>query len=335
MDPVSQAALGAAWAKPAAKGETVRAAAAVGAVAGLAPDLDLLIRSGSDPLLALEFHRHFTHALAFVPVGALIVSLVLWPFVRRRLRFASCYAFSALGFASHGILDACTSYGTRLFWPFSDARIAFDLVSVVDPLVTIPLVVLVIYGVVRREPKLGLIGIGWCVGYLGLGLVQHERAAGAAAALAASRGHLPEAIEIKPAFGTNLLWKSFYEHDGRYYVDAVRVGLAAETLEGESLAKLELARDFPWLEPGTAQWRDVERFARFAQGYLAVDQSDASRIIDLRYSLVPNRGDGLWGLELDPVLPADAHAAYVTMRMRSAAEGRELLRMIFGGDTGE
>ncbi len=38
------------------------------------PDMDVLIRSASDPLLAIEYHRHFTHALAFIPVGGLIAA---------------------------------------------------------------------------------------------------------------------------------------------------------------------------------------------------------------------------------------------------------------------
>ena len=34
---------------------------------------------GGDALLVLDYHRHFTHALAFVPFGALIAALLLWP----------------------------------------------------------------------------------------------------------------------------------------------------------------------------------------------------------------------------------------------------------------
>ena len=47
-------------------------AALVGAVAGMTADLDVLIRSSADPLLNLEYHRHFSHSLLFVPLGALL-----------------------------------------------------------------------------------------------------------------------------------------------------------------------------------------------------------------------------------------------------------------------
>jgi inner membrane protein len=332
MDPLSQAALGAAWAQPAGRGRRIVAATAAGAIAGMAPDLDVLIRSDGDPLLAIEYHRHFTHSLAFVPAGALICSLLLLPLLRRWLSWRQCYLFSLLGFASHGLLDACTSYGTRLFWPFSDRRVAWDIVSVVDPLVTLPLLGFVIWGAVRRRPGLALAGLAWCVAYLGLGAVQNQRALHAAQQLAIARGHAAERIEIRPSFGNIVLWKSIYEHDGRFFIDAIRVAVEPLVIEGESLRKLEPSRDLPWLAAGTRQAQDLDRFRRFADGYLAQDRQQPLLIVDMRYSLVPNRGDGLWGIRLDPDAPADAHAAYVTMRDRPPAEGVELLNMLFRGN---
>ena len=69
MDPLSQAAIGAAAAQSASATKTVRHALWIGAAAGMAPDLDVLIQSSTDPLLALEYHRQFTHSLLFVPIG--------------------------------------------------------------------------------------------------------------------------------------------------------------------------------------------------------------------------------------------------------------------------
>lgn len=329
MDPLSQAALGAAWAQPAARRQRLVAATLAGAGAGMAPDLDVLIRSGSDPLLALEFHRHFTHSLAFVPFGALVCALAFYPLLRRALTPARCYLYCLLGLASHGLLDACTSYGTRLFWPFSDIRVAWDLISVVDPLFTVPLIVLVVLGARTGRRTLAIAGIAWCLAYLGIAAVQHERARAAAVELARDRAHLPLELTVKPSFGNLLVWKAIYAHDGRYYVDAIRLMAGTRAIPGESLRSLDVGRDLPWLDPASQQARDIERFRNFASGYLAVDPDQPNRIIDIRYSLVPNRGDGLWAIEVSPDFGPEQHAAYVTMRVRSAAEGRQLLRMIF------
>ena len=67
MDPISQGVLGASFAQAAAKNKgKIIAAAWFGALAGMAPDLDVVIQSSSDPLVFLEFHRQFTHALIFI-----------------------------------------------------------------------------------------------------------------------------------------------------------------------------------------------------------------------------------------------------------------------------
>ncbi|MCE9571175.1 MAG: metal-dependent hydrolase, partial [Rhodocyclales bacterium] len=110
-----------------------RMAAVAGAVAGVLPDADALIQSGGDALLVLDYHRHFTHALAFVPVGALIAALLLWPFLKRRMGFATLYACGFAAYLAHPLLDACTSYGTHLWLPFSQRREAWNLIAVVDP----------------------------------------------------------------------------------------------------------------------------------------------------------------------------------------------------------
>ena len=143
MDPVTQGVLGASSAQSASTGKQLAAATLCGVVAGMAPDLDALIRSSDDPLLYLEYHRQFSHALIFIPIGALLCAVLLWRMVARWLSFYQTYLFCLLGYATHGLLDACTSYGTQLFWPFSNARIAWHTVSIIDPLFTLPLLVLV------------------------------------------------------------------------------------------------------------------------------------------------------------------------------------------------
>ena len=62
-----------------------------GFLAGMAPDLDVLIRSPTDSLLFLEYHRQFTHSLVFIPIGGAIVALVLFPILNLRRRVGFIY----------------------------------------------------------------------------------------------------------------------------------------------------------------------------------------------------------------------------------------------------
>ena len=84
MDPVSQGLLGAVFSCSFAKKKEIRFASFCGLIGGVAPDIDILIRSNSNPLLFIEYHRHFSHSLAFVPVGGLIISFFLYLFFKQK-----------------------------------------------------------------------------------------------------------------------------------------------------------------------------------------------------------------------------------------------------------
>ena len=332
MDPFSQGAVGAVAATTVAGAQKLRAFALLGCIAGMAPDLDILIGSSTDPLLFLEYHRQFTHSLVFIPIGAALVALALhWP-VRHALRPIESYAACLVGYATHGLLDACTSYGTQLLWPLSDYRVAWNNVSVVDPLFTLPLVAFGVAAVLKRRRAFALIGLVWAVGYLLLGVVQTHRVEAAGAALAVTRGHDPDRLTVKTGFGNLLIWKVVYESDGRYYVDAVRAGVEVTVCPGASVPALVLGRDLPWLDAGSVQARDIERFRWFSDDYLALDPARPDRVIDMRYSVVPNQIDPLWGVEVSPDAGLDEHVRFVAERRTTADQGDAYWRLLTGTD---
>jgi len=333
MDPLTQAVVGAALPQATRGRRHVAAAGALGCLAGMAADLDVLLRSEADPLLFLEFHRQFTHALAFAPIGGLLCALALhWLIGRRwRLGFARTWLFCTLGYATHAPLDAATSWGTMLLWPFSEARFALSIVSVVDPLVTLPVLVLVGLAAVRGSPWPARLALVWLGLYLAAGALQHHAALSMARELAASRGHETIRIEAKPSFANILVWKTVYETADRFHVDAVRPTLRPRVFPGVSLPRLDAARDLPWLDPASQQARDVERFARFSDGFVALDPAHADRIVDVRFSFVPNEARALWSIELSPAAPPAAHARYLTHRERARESLAALWRMVCCG----
>lgn len=343
MDPITQGVLGGvAGQQVSAKKEKV-AALVTGALAGMAADLDVLISSSTDPLLFLEFHRHFTHALIFIPVGALICALFFqWAFKRwfgrLSLSFARVYLFSFVGYATHALLDACTTYGTQLFWPFSDMRVAWNVVSVVDPLFSIPLIALLVVSVIKRSQGFAVLSALYAFAYMGLGLLQNQVALGAAQQLAKQRGHTPLQLGVKPSFANIVVWKSVYEYQGRYYVDAVRVlGSATDVYEGVSVEKLDTAQHFSWLDTASQQAEDVERFRWFSNQHLGIDPENENRIIDVRYSLIPNEVTGMWGIVLDPAANKSAHVEWTSNRpagAQAAEKTKELFAMVLGNYSG-
>lgn len=332
MDPLTQGTLGASLSQASATREQVAGATLLGFFAGMAADLDVLIRSPSDPLLFLEYHRQFTHALIFIPIGGLLCALALHAvFGRRRgFSFRQSWLYCTLGYATHALLDSCTTYGTMLFWPFSDVRIAWNTISIIDPLFTLPLLTGVLFGYFKRQPRYAQWAFVWGLGYMALGVWQRNEAAAVGWELAAERGHEPLRLEAKPSFANILVWKVVYETPEAFFVDAVRTGISPKVYPGESVLKLDLDRDMPWLDRSSQQARDIERFAWFSNGYIARDPVFPHRVIDVRYSLLPNEVAPLWSIELSPEAGPEEHVAYQTHRDPNTNAVGQLWAMLSG-----
>lgn len=334
MDPLTQGVLGAALPQAsAARGKRVATAGLLGFLAGMAADLDVLIRSSSDPLLFLEYHRQFTHSLIFIPVGGLICAALLHLVLGRKrgLEFRQSWLYCTLGYATHALLDACTTYGTMLFWPFSDVRIAWNTISVIDPLFTLPLLLAVVLAGKRSRPLFARLGLLWACCYMALGLWQRNEAMEMGYALAAQRGHTPLRLEAKPSFANILVWKTVYETHDKYHVDAVRASVAPRVFRGNSVDKLDIPRDLPWLQQDSQQARDIERFRWFSNGYIARDPRFPNRVIDIRYSIIPNELAPLWSIELRPGASSDEHAAYLVHRDAGGGRASKMWQMLSGG----
>jgi inner membrane protein len=330
MDLLSHGLLGAATAQAGARASEARIASAVGFGAALLADVDALVHSPTDPLLFLEFHRHFTHSLIFIPIGALIATLLVWPFLRSRLPFRRLYLFAFLGYALAGIVDACTSYGTHLLWPFTDARTAWSVIAVVDPMFTALLAVPVVAGIVSRRPAAGRVALAIAVGYISIGVLQHQRALGETHALAHGRGHEPVLATVKPTMGNLLLWRSIYVADGVVHVDAVRAGLLSGVSHyaGQSAALIrpEEVRSLP---AGSRMQRDIARFAYFSDHLLTLHPEDGHVIGDARYAMLPTSLTPLWAVRIDPAAP-ERHVEFLVDRTLTAAQRRHLLDMLRG-----
>ena len=61
-------------------------------------------------------------------------------------------------------------------------------------------------------------------------------------------------------------------------------------------------------------------------GAVALDH--ANRVIDVRYSMLPNKVDALWSLELVPGAAPDQHARYRTHRDASPSTRDALMDML-------
>jgi inner membrane protein len=318
-----------------------RTAAVAGLAAGLLPDADIFLISPADPLFSLEYHRHFTHSFAFSPVMMLLAAglanCVLRVF-RRPAPFRSLLWPALVAVWSHIFCDLWTSYGTRAFWPFTDDRSALDWVSVIDPLLTLPLVVLVLVGLVRNRLRPIVMGLIWVGCYLTGAVLQQKRATAALEALMAASGHVPVRYTVKPSFGNIVVWRAIYEVGGFYHVAAIRCGAKVAIYEGERVAAVRVpSGNGPWelphssvpLPTGSVQVRDVARFAHFSDNWLAWHPEIPGVLGDMRYAQVPNRIAPLWGIRFDTSRPQE-HVKMQMARRNDPQIWQTLWAMILG-----
>lgn len=124
------------------EGKVAIFAATLGAIF---PDSDVVMEILSrDPLAIIKYHRGITHSFVAMPFFALALAWLtrlLFPplqkqFARLRdLRAPSLGTLTLIymiGIASHILLDGMTSFGTRMWTPISNVRVAWDWLFIID-----------------------------------------------------------------------------------------------------------------------------------------------------------------------------------------------------------
>jgi inner membrane protein len=301
VDPLTQSLLGAVTAHAALAPRLGRIALLIGAVGGELADADVLLDPWVDPALPFALHRHFTHSLVAIPVGGLIAAAPFLLFPALRAKAGAVIAAATIAFATHGLLDNCTSYGTHLLWPFWPHRTAWDSMSIIDPIFTGVLFLGLVIALIRGSGVPARAALAIALSHIGLGFVQHGRAAAVQQRLAEIRGHTPHGARVMPTLGNIVLWRSVYEHDGRLWADAIRVGPLSEARVrvGTSVPRFT-ADDLP--ERTSERTRHVfGRFEAFATGFMAVIEHDPGPGIalgDMRYGLPPESMRPIWGMRI-------------------------------------
>ena len=311
MDPITQATIGAVASQCVFGRSLGRSAAVIGLLGGLMPDVDVFFSGLADPAFPGEFHRHFTHSLLFIPIGGALTALPFYLFSRFRKAWLPTLAAATLGVATHGLLDAMTSYGTHLWLPFSDSRSAWDVISIIDPIFTLTLLIGMCWAVMNRSHWPARAAMLLALGYLCLGWVQQQRGLEVQRTLAATRGHDVERGRVMPTLGNLLVWRSIYEADGMIHADALRIPpIGRPTVRpGASVPLLSVSSLPAHMHQDARFSRLLHRFDRFTDGWMAWSNEHEGVIGDMRYSLVTEGFAPLWGLQLfhpDDPLQMDA-----------------------------
>ncbi len=217
MDTITQITLGAAVGEAVLGKKVGNKAILWGAVCATVPDLDVLAGPFMDTVSRMAFHRGMSHSITFALFLAPLLGYLIYLIHKRQA--AGWQDWTRLAFWSivtHPLLDNFTSYGTQFFWPFSDYRIAFSTISVIDPLYTVPFLITIIALMFynrssHKRRVLNYLGITVSTTYLAFTVVNKLYVSHVFQKSLQKQHIVYNAIMTSPTPGNNFLWRGVVE----------------------------------------------------------------------------------------------------------------------------
>ena len=162
MDPITHGIAGGILGKGFFSAREKRVAVFASVLGAVAPDVDVFYQGYAeivqhDPLAIVKYHRAITHSFIALPFFAILLALI----VRAGARYLKIESpslgkltlVSAVGLASHILLDGTTSFGTRMWYPISSQRVAWDWLFIIDFVFTsLILIPQLLAGIYRDTP---------------------------------------------------------------------------------------------------------------------------------------------------------------------------------------
>lgn len=294
MDSLTQIVLGAACGEIALGKKIGNKALLFGAIGGTIPDLDVIFGNlfYSNSIDQLVFHRGFMHSIVFAFLGAYVFGKGTFKLYNtgKRVHTTTAKDWIWLFFLSiftHPILDSFTPYGTQLFLPFSDYRVAFNTIAVVDPLYTIPfllsLIILMFFKRTSSKRSFWLkTGLYLSSLYL-LFTVGNKFYIDSIFKSTFSEADIKyQRYSAQPTIFNNILWYAIVETDQDYKISYYSL-LDQNTPSGNFMSLPKNHNLLPMQEN-----QDLSQLTWFSNSFYNLQELDSSRIRynDLRYPLL-------------------------------------------------
>lgn len=281
-----------------------------GGVAGLLPDLDVLLDHG-DPILNMIRHRAETHALLLLTLFAFPMAWVVSRIHRQPQLYGRWWWALMLALVTHPLLDLMTIYGTQVFQPFTDEAYGLGSIFIIDPVYSLPLLVGVVAALRVKTVGRALAINGWALAFSTAYLVwsalaqawvtQHARAS------LQAQGLPSQQLLVTPAPLTTAVWRVVALDGERFHE-----GFYALLDSGRPVRFVAHERGGA-LATQNADHPQLQRLARFTDGFFKVQRnSDNLLVTDLRMGQEPD-----YVFAFDIGLPLQAGQAHPTAVQKS------------------
>ena len=292
MDSLTQIVLGAACGEVVLGKKIGNKALLFGAIGGTIPDLDVFFGNiiYNNEIDAMLFHRGFMHSILFSVLAAFVLGWLIYRLYNsgKRLNTTTQKDWTLLFFWSlftHPILDCFTPYGTQLFAPFSNYRVAFNNIAVVDPIFTLPFLVcmLVVMFFKRNSNRRRFwlkLGISISSVYMVLTVANKLYVDMLFRKSVVESNITIERFTNQPSIFNNILWYAVAETKSSYYI--AYYSLLDKENRFKNFVELPKKRDL-----STSEFLDIQKLAWFSNHYYSVYKigDNQYQYNDLRYPL--------------------------------------------------
>ena len=296
MDSITQIVLGAACGEAVLGKKIGNKALLFGAIGGTIPDLDVFIGNllYHNQIDAMLFHRGFMHSILFSVLGAFLLGWLVHKLYNTGQRehtttrrdWISLFFWSLV---THPILDCFTPYGTQLFAPFSNYRVAFNNIAVADPMYTIPflfcMLVVMFYKRQHNKRKLWLkLGLGLSSVYMLFTIGNKLYVDTIFKNTLAKKNISHLRFSTQPSILNNVLWYGIAETESSYFVGFYSLlDTENQFSDWEELPKTRAIT--------TKDYKGLEALAWFSDDYFNVVKNTGNTFLynDLRYPLIKNK----------------------------------------------
>lgn len=257
-------------------------------IGAIFPDIDLIV-SFFGPEFSLRYHRGITHSIIAAPVFAMFIAAVIYRFASFK-KFVLLSVIVALGIYSHILFDLITSYGTVIFDPVSTKRYSWNLVFILDPFITIP----VVLGLIlcwKRSDRAWIISVSiltFLVIYLMLNLFVRLLYEDKLEGFAAANSIAVKRSTVYPRPLAPFFWMGVIETEDTFY----RLDYSILKKVPVRLDKIAKIKENIFLD--RANYLTVTNLFKWFADYPIADYTEVNgehivRYYDLRFNVIPNR----------------------------------------------
>ncbi len=284
MDSLTHTVIGACLGEAIAGKQLGKKAMLIGALANNLPDIDVITSLWASQTDELLIHRGITHSILVATIFSPLLAFIFQKIYKKYpVSFKQWLILFGSGMFLHIFIDAFTTYGTGWFEPFMNTRVSFNALFILDPLLTLPVLIATIALLFLKTDSLkrrswAKFGIGMFAFYLLFASINKIFVNGQVEKNLSIKEFPHSDFIATPTPLNNLLWYIIVRSDKDYYIGYYSIFDKNADISFEKINKNDT------LLTNASDPQQVKDLIRFSQNYYCLSVvNDTIVYSDMRF----------------------------------------------------